>query len=240
MISSARFLVRRVSAVLLPLSCGAACWCAPVSARAATINWGSLYFTDMVDSTGSPLDPGFTFQLGGFTSGFTPSASNVGDWGTNWRVFDEAEYSAETSSFSSSQVMLSDGSSAGYQDPEVRFDFAEREAFLWIRNSAEAVQGSEWLLVRADDWLFPAAGGDCCDNTLPLEWSTSDLAAATPVWGGQGSVSGSGYRTTTESHTLQTYGFELSSPVPEPSSALVGILLVSGLVFRRKRGMLRA
>lgn len=113
------------------------------------------------------------------------------------------------------------------------FDFADKLAYLWIKNSDSMVvdAGSEWLLVRGD-WVFPTAT-DCCDTRV-FQFSSGSLAGGnTPVWGGQGGVEGSGFYSSFEGNlgSLQTY-----SIVPEPSSALIAFVIVLGTVMRRDRG----
>lgn len=112
------------------------------------------------------------------------------------------------------------------------FDFAGQDAYIWIKNSDLLTPGSsEWLLVRAGDWVFPSASGLCCDTTI-IQFSTGELASGdTPIWGGQSGVAGLGYAPNFISGaSLQTY-----SVVPEPTSALIALLIMVGAVTRRER-----
>ena len=201
---------------------------------AQQLNWGStvgaLDGSTIVDSTGAALDNTFVFELGAFLDGFTPDESNVDDWITNWRVFDQAAYNSGDIYFTGTANMLDDGTSDSPDQTSGAPSFEGLQAYIWIRNSDLAEEGSEWLLTRADSWTFPTATPGCCDNQGVVEWSVSDLDSGDiPVWGNQGGYEGGGSYTTTGPYTLQTYTF-----VPEPSSLLLAA--VSGLlVFRRRR-----
>ena len=176
------------------------------------LNWGGPAFSDFADSAGNTLDNTFVFELGAFSGGFEPTASNVDSWFDHWQVFDRAFYNSPH---------LSPGA----------LSFEGLSAFLWVRKGDEPVEGSEWLLTRADAWVFPTAVPGCCDEGLPVEWSLSDLDVAdVPTWGKQGVTSGSGVWTENDPHTLQTYTF-----VPEPSSALLTVMAGLITVLRRRR-----
>ena len=214
-------------------------WLAPMALFGQQINWGSSIYDDIVDSEAQVLDQTFIFQLGSFGSGFTPGEENVSEWAANWEVFDEADYNGiETPAddgiwgyFTSTVNMEADGTSNSPALTPGAGSFEGRSAFVWIRNGDDPVEGTEWLLMRADSWIFPNADPDCCNNDLPLEWSMSDLAFDdVPLWGSQSGVAGSGEFTTTGSHTMQTFTF-----VPEPSTALLVALAGMVAVMRRRR-----
>ncbi len=200
-----------------------------VGARAQTITWGSPLFTYLYDSNGVTWNDSINVQLGYFTPGFAPGTSNTADWDSNWKMVDQTAYNPDLGYFTSNVTLpkSDDGS-----DPV----FLDQAAYLWIHNSTVAESGSEWLLTRTD-WEFIDSTVGCCDKTLADQWSTSELGEANPpVWGGQGGVGGGGtYTSTSNSYSLQTYGFETSSPIPEVSSSVVGIALMFGLVMKRRR-----
>lgn len=197
---------------------------------AQQLNWGSEIGSSLVDSTGAVLDHTFVFELGTFASGFTPAVGNVDDWAANWLVFDQASYNSGLGYFTSTVLMEDDGTSDSPFATLGAPSFEGLDAFLWIRNDDDPVEGSEWLLTRADSWVFPNAIPGCCDNGVPIEWSVSDLEIANvPVWGNQDGIEGAGAYTTTGGYTLQTYTF-----VPEPGSLLLTVM-AGCLALRRKR-----
>jgi len=216
-----------------------------MSAAADPVNtsqlfWGSQEESIIVDSNGNPLPAdNFTFDLGAFVVGFTPTDENVDQWAANWRSFSTATYSynetTDRSEFAAEYTMYESGNfnpgSSGYGDFE---DLGiSRTAYIWVYNNQSAVEGSEWFLARALTWEFPTLTEDCCGNDLPIQWSLGDLwdAGVVPVWGGQGGEEGAGEYTVFNSNAdLQTFTF-----IPEPSSSLLlalGCLLVT---LRRHR-----
>jgi xanthine/CO dehydrogenase XdhC/CoxF family maturation factor len=89
---------------------------------------------------------------------------------------------------------------------------------------------TEWLLVRADEWIFPTIAGDCCDTGV-IEWSISDLVSGdTPKYGKQGTTTGPGVFTTPSTGGLQTHTF-----VPEPSAVILSVFAFGATLLRRKR-----
>lgn len=212
------------------MTCLAALYCALAASpvHATTLNWGSEVGSMLVDSDGDGIDDRFVFELGAFDLDFEPTESNRDEWILNWRVFDAASYNPDIGYFTSTVHVLSDISSGNpAASPE---SFSGLIAYLWIRDSDEAVEGSEWHLVRAGNWIFPEFGGDCCDTGV-IEWSISDLDSSdVPLWGGQNGVIGSGAHGVTGSTGLQTYTF-----VPESSTALLAAFAGIGAILRRRR-----
>jgi hypothetical protein len=198
---------------------------------AQTLNWGSQAFSDFADSSGNTLDHTFLFELGAFVAGFDVQTEPTSSWLENWRVFDRASYNQGNGVFTSSVQMLDDGTSnSPYLSPG-GMSFAGLSAYLWVRKGDDPVEGSEWLLTRADNWTFPAPIPGCCDTDI-VEWSVSDLNGGNvPEWGSQGGVDGPGVHSDTGPHTLQTYTF-----VPEPSTVILAPLAGFALMLRRRRG----
>lgn len=200
--------------------------------NAQTLNWGSEFGSSIMNSEGQVLDSAFVFELGAFVDGFTPDESNVGSWFSNWRVFDRASYSQEYGYFTSTVHYMNDGTSNSPDESPGVSSFAGLEAYLWIRNDTDPVEGTEWLLTRASNWVFPTPNPapDCCDTDV-IEWSVSDLGGGDmPEWGNQNGVSGPGSYTVTGGYTLQTYTF-----VPEPASAMMFAFAAGLMVLRRRR-----
>lgn len=209
------------------------------TARSQTLNWGSPIHRDfsshLSDSSGHPLDETFVFELGSFDNGFDPTASNTSQWAANWKVFDAASYlegtfDPITGYVTATADMNPSGFSNSGQVTSPTFSFAGLQAYLWVKNSNSPVEGTEWALVRADAWTFPAADPGCCPTEHPIAWSVSDLTNETPVWGGQEGIEGDGVRSVfSPGSYIQTYTF-----VPEPSSTLL-IGLGALLLTRRRR-----
>ncbi len=198
------------------------------SARSQTLNWSSLTDSRIVDSQGASLAQNtYVFELGAFEAGFTPQESNIGQWVSNWHVFDTASYTYDTST------------STGYftgteklQDvPAYASMFQGLSAFLFVRNSTD----TEFFLATATakpgigEWKFPTLDLDsgCCPKGVTT-WSVSNLATDTPVWGTQGGHEGGGTGVL-GNYDLQTYA------VPETSSSLLALVGGSWLMLRRRR-----
>ena len=207
-------------------------------AVARTIDWGNAVADTLVDSAGLSLDDSFTFELGTFGS-FTPTASNIADWASHWKVFDRAEAPAasgwnSTFSFFNSTATLLVGGQSSESPPLLPYTFlAGEQAFIWVYNvlNIDPAQ-TQWALVTndssdsnaADDWLMPVPG----DKTdLPLEWRLSGASAV--VFGGLHDQQGPGdYTSNPGVFDLQT------AAVPEPSGAVL-LLLGAGFLSRRRR-----
>jgi hypothetical protein len=206
------------------------CAVAATSIQAQTLNWGNEVLGDLADSNGADLDNTFVFELGPFFSGFVPTASNVDLWFSNWQLFDRASYNPDIDYFTSTVFLRSDVTSSNLTAST--FSFAGLDAYIWVRDDDNRVKGTEWLLTRADNWTFPAAGGDFCSVEV-VGWAVSDLDPTNvPVWGGQNDVPGSGEFTSTGNPGLQTFIL-----IPEPTSSLLAAIAGGFVVLRRRRSI---
>jgi hypothetical protein len=212
-------------------------------ASGATINWGNSAFDTVMDSQGNELSNGsFLFQLGVFDGIFVPDLDNVDQWAANWVVFDASGYNQAADLFYSEARFIEyvgtnnpEGFVVGGSDSDApgvnrSYNFAGKQAYIWIRNGVDPVPGTEWFLATlAGSWEFPTPSGECCDNGLTLNWEVQDLGSTTPIFGAQGASIGGGYATSpTSQNTIQTYTF-----IPEPSSAL--LIAASMIVLLRRR-----
>jgi len=209
--------------------------CGADKGQAQTINWGTPVSSSIVNSKGSVLDQSYVFQLGAFSGGFNPTESNVESWLTYWKVFDNSGdlpgsgYNEILGYVTSVAQMYPDGTNSSTPGG---YDFSEQNAFVWVRNWDYAVPNAEWLLLRADNWVFPSKDldGDCGCYDMPIEWSTSDLVNSNvPIWGSQGGVNGAGEHTVTGNFT-QTFTF-----IPEPSSLMLIGVGALAMTLRRRR-----
>lgn len=222
---------------ILPFVAAALAIWSPTTATAQTVNWGSPMFSSIVDSAGVELDNTFVFELGAFANGFQPNAGNQASWFDNWRVFDTAGYNDSRDpdpifGYYTGVASLEDNGTSTSPWAAGGFNFGGLEAYVWVRNSDDAVQGSEWFLARSALWEFPDPVPGCCDNDPPLDWSLSDLknGSVTPLFGSQDGLDGAGVFTVDGVFSLQTF-----TVIPEPSSA---ILITGGLLalaLRRRR-----
>lgn len=205
------------------------------------------------DSYGHLLDNTFRVQLGFFedtlAGDFVPDESNVANWVTQWRVFDEASINLDgdgSDYFTSEAWVGFDGKSYVNSGgaPVLNTDegtntlglnYTGQTAYIWLYNQKTPAPSAstEWFLARMTDWILPAGSNDCCDTTLNLQWSISqlDTANVTPIWGAQSGEIGDGHYTdpTPGVYDIQTFTF-----IPEPSSLLLAVL-GSSLLLRRKR-----
>ena len=194
------------------------------SLPAQTLNWASPVFSTIVDSEGVTLDETFTFQLGVFEPGFTPEEANVTEWVDNWVMLDQADYNPSLGYFTAS-IFLKDV-------PDYGTVFAEKQAYLWIRNQTAIGPDTEWFLGRAGSWVLPKEILGCCGNALPVEWSVSDLGSTVPDFGSQGGIEGPGVIVNSGDYSLQTATF-----IPEPGASVLVILATMMLLGRRRRSL---
>ncbi len=207
------------------------CTWAP-SVGAVGIDWESGSGPGMFDSFGNSLDDRFSFELGTFNAGFTPTAGNLADWGDNWHVLDRATAPGANGWDSSAGIFVgsmsfnaSMASLSAAADPAYAF-VTGAQIYLWTFNSQDLVTGNEWALVtRTADvgssfqvWSIP-------DSGEPLNSSLVLTNADTVIYGGVNNFQGAGEYDTGAAPTtfaLQTHA------IPEPGSALllsVGLLL---------------
>lgn len=218
--------------------------------HAQTLNWGNEVGDYITQSNGDMVDETFIFELGVFDNGFDPQESNVDDWYSNWVVFDTATYDPTFRTFLTDSTIhniydVNDDPIGVTNSPAGTFNFAGMEAYIWIRGGTSPnapVVGTEWLLVRSIEWVFPGSVPECCGD--PIRWSTAtDLTSSDiPEWGRQYDEQGPGHYTVdtttsvpgqpgaTNGSQLQTYTF-----IPEPSAPMLAGLTVLGWAMRRKR-----
>lgn len=222
-----------------------------VATHAQTINWGSE--VNLFARNGTPMTEAFVFELGAFTPGFDPALNPLLSWFGNWHVFDKTTYKTDFGVVTGTAAMLDDGRSADFSSAPAfngGKNFEGLPGYIWIRNLENAnAHGSEWLIVRDTSWTFPAPTIvpdslhpelGCCDPTLPLQWSVSDLGSQNdlPKYGVQAGTNYTerGPGVVTDPSTSSTpYLQSAFSPVPELSSSLLIMILgVLGLTDRRR------
>ena len=204
-----------------------------VSAPARTISWRSGIGDDLLNSSGLSLDDSFTFELGAFDAGFTPDATNYGDWSSRWHAFGQATFEPLLGNgwepglqyFTKDTTVLG-GQLSSESPPLASYAFtAGTQAWLWVYDSKVVAPTSEWALVGGSTWNFPASD---LLNLTPVVWelNSADLS----IWGGANNFRGEGtFSVTPAAFDLQT------AVVPEPAGLF--LLGVAGwtLGMRRRR-----
>ncbi|OYW77506.1 MAG: hypothetical protein B7Z37_03925 [Verrucomicrobia bacterium 12-59-8] len=210
--------------------------------QASTVFWGSNFNDDLFDSSGNTLDATYSFEIGTFTGGFTPSYLNVDQWEANWHVIDRAfdpdsnGWNATEQFFVGTVGFNTDGTSDSTDANPADVFIQDDVVYLWAFNSKTIVPSSEWALVTdgttagntGDPWVVP----NPADTVGSYNWNLSD--ASTTVIGGANGVQGDGtYSATPPVFSLQT------AVVPEPGSAFLLLAAAVAHLARRARRMNR-
>lgn len=202
------------------------------SASARTISWRSGIGDDLFNSSGLSLDDSFTFELGAFDAGFTPDATNYGDWSSRWHAFGQATFEPLLGNgwepglqyFTKDTTVLG-GQLSSESPPLASYAFtAGTQAWLWVYDSKTVAPTSEWALVGGTTWTFPASD---LLNLTPVVWELN--SADRVVWGGANSLRTDGIFTATPAvFDLQT------AAVPEPAGVFL-LGLAGWMVGLRRR-----
>jgi hypothetical protein len=192
--------------------------------HARGISWSSGVGDNFLMADGVTLmDSTFTFELGGFLTGFTPDQSNFSLWQSNWVVFDSAVNNdgwnpdfGISNYASTANAIAAGGSNITSSDTGNPFTVGQ-QAYIWTYNSKTTGPTTQWSLIKNSAWTYPVADPL---NPNPVEWTLADagntaIAGATSTDGG------------TFVSTLQTQA------VPEPGSAL--LIMVAGVMIRLRR-----
>lgn len=206
-----------------------------VSASARTISWRSGIGDELIDSDGLLLDDTFTFELGAFDAGFTPDATNYGEWSSRWHAFGQATYEPllgngwePSMQYFTKDTSVLAGQLSSEAPPLPSYSFtAGRQAWLWVYDSKAVTPTSEWALVGGSTWNFPTSD---LLNLTPVVWelNSADLS----IWGGANNLRGAGnFSALPAAFDLQT------AVVPEPGS-LVLLSVAGWLVGMRRRRLI--
>lgn len=135
-------------------------------ASAAQVNWGSERLATNLTSgpVEGAMDASFTFELGAFDPGFTPTAENRNQWVSRWHSAASAGYH-ETFRFFTGSVLV-DGSIPAFSP--------SNRAYIWGFNARDAGQTVEWVLITNPTWTWPSSSG----ISTPVEWCVIDATTA--------------------------------------------------------------
>lgn len=186
-------------------------------------------------SDGSGMDTSFTFELGSFNSGFTPTAGNTNLWQDNWNAAPGSGGSASanytqaplpgpiapntghSNNFSGSVTLNTNASPFSTSD----------QAYVWGYDDRGVSGTGEWLLITNPAWLFPAVvpgpqiGGPQFD--AGDAGTVAVLGSVNPEFSSAG-----------DDPHLQSESVFLR-PVPEPSSAVLIAGGIGMMLVRRRR-----
>lgn len=159
-------------------------------------------------STGNILDETFTFHLGVFAAGFTPTAGNRSDWEENFSSLGNTTWTQEggaTGEFYGSATLF--GNSGPFQEGA--------QLYLWGFNNASLSATTEWVLLTnpsSANWRVIRDPGGLNQRRLDI----SD-AGTTAVFGSLGSTGENPYVQTAVANVPST-------PVPAlPPGAFAGM-----------------
>ncbi len=148
------------------------------------------------------------FELGAFKEGFDPRNASQADWADNWIILQGTDYDTGDQQFIETATLSSNTSGFGLNT----------QAYIWGFTSKDAEPDSQWILLAAPAWKWPAA-----TSPLPTTFSVSDASVMDAIIGSVNPLSGS--------YHMQ-FGYVA---VPEPSSTLLAGAAVLMIVFRRRR-----
>lgn len=199
------------------------------------VRFASTFGAENQQSDGSPMDTSFTFELGAFEDGFTPTSSNTDSWLANWIAAPNSDSNASGGSSAPYTQVAIGPSTTNRFDGTTRLDgnppnFTDTDqAFIWgfdDRGEGGGTGAGEWILLTNPGWLYPNDPGPGVnfgpDFLVSDQGTTAVLGEVNPDWADLGDDP----HMVTESVLL---------PVPEPSSAL---LLMAGCAIicgRRRR-----
>lgn len=132
--------------------------------QAQTLNWGNEMMDGAADSGGVTHDNTFVLEFGSIVSNFVPTDWNFNQWVSDSDAFNPAVYCGNISWFTSTadlkkNVIITRSS----------LSLAGLDAYIWTRNDAKLVKGTQWLLTRVANWTVPSVGGDPSNSRI-IEW----------------------------------------------------------------------
>ena len=129
-------MIRRYSSILL------GSMMALSSGMATDVVW-KLPSGNHGQSTGVSMDRQFYIEVGRFSAGFMPTASNFGEWSSSWMPLARQRYAPGEESVNEGRVLE---------------EFPEGDpAYAWAFNVDEPTR--EWALLSDSSWTWPSSTG---------------------------------------------------------------------------------
>lgn len=149
------------------------------------------------------------FELGTFSPGFDPRTATPDQWVSNWIVLQGADYDLIDQQFIQTATLSSNATPFS----------ANSQAYIWGYTSKDVAPTSEWLLVGATSWKWP----DLNAVGTPPVFSMGDAYSADALIGQINPLS---------HHFHMQLGYVV---IPEPSTSLLFVTTLLGLVWSRRR-----
>lgn len=197
---------------------------------AATINFTSQQPLEDKKSDGTAMDSTFSFQLGAFNGGFTPTNMNQAQWLANWNPANLIDGSnkpivGNAVAYNDSEIFPGSGLYANSYEGKAQLDSntgafgVGAQGYIWGYTQRGDGQTGEWILLTNNNWAFPAATPAPGGTPANEFWLTTDPGTSAIV----GNLNPSS-------------GVELQSAlIPEPSSALLLLSSLAAFALRRRR-----
>ncbi|MGK0184718.1 MAG: hypothetical protein ACI9R3_000492 [Verrucomicrobiales bacterium] len=218
------------STITMGFAAGAALMFTVLSAQdihAQSVSWGSAVGSVLQDSNGDSLGSDFRFELGTFSAGFNPAENSSSLWAADWHGFDmattENEGFASTFGFFTKSAAIDENghtTSNAFAPAVEDFDFRSSKLYIWAYRDNKSVDGgNEFALITDTDWKLPATVNP---TGTPLSFRLADSNSA---------VLGDSQNAAFSLRTAAVGG----AVIPEPGTAFLAVIGLSGLLFRRRR-----
>ena len=181
-----------------------------VASEAAEFVIGN-YEVNLTRQDGTAWGDFLDVELGTFQTGFTPTAGNMGSWGTNFASIGTAGYYDPSGPEWSDSILLPSNSS-----PYA----AGAQMYLWVYDSKVVDGTSQWLLLSDSSWKM---------NAITPESMTTDyvFTSGTHVVDGVGSFN--------YSDMVASTAFATAVPEPSTYAAILGFVTLGLVGYRRFR-----
>jgi hypothetical protein len=159
---------------------------------------------------------GYTFEVGVFNSGFTPTSGNVSSWSTSWTIATDNVSNFGTTTWINDNGATYFQATGAYLNNSSPFTTSPAtQLYVWGYNTKTIGSGTEWILLGNTNWLVQNASSA---STYFID--STDIGTYAVV----GVVSNNGINL-------------MSSAIPEPSAyaAALGIISLGLCAIRRRR-----